>query len=101
MVERLTALGAAVNQVRSKSKILYKWKGGAIILMLQVGEDWDSAHAAAEESLAEGDFLVHPHAQVAGRDDDDEISTSTMLIMVTMLMIMITRRTLGRATLAW
>jgi len=28
-----------------------------------VGEDWDSAHAAAEESLAEADFLVHPHAQ--------------------------------------
>ena len=29
-----------------------------------MGEDWDSAHAVAEESLAEGDFLVHPHAQV-------------------------------------
>ena len=37
-----------------------------------MGEDWDSAHAAAEESLAEGDFLVHPHAQVPDRDDDDD-----------------------------
>ena len=72
------------------------WKGVAIILMLQVGENWDSAHAAAEESLAEGDFLVHPHAQVAGRDDDD-YELSMMLMIVTML----SRRTLGRATPAW
>ena len=34
-----------------------------------MGDDWDSAHTAAEESLAEEDFLVHPHAQV---DDDDD-----------------------------
>ena len=66
MVEKLRALGAAVDQVRSKSNTLYEWTVGAIILMLKVGEDWDSAHAAAEESLAEGDFLVHPHAQVSG-----------------------------------
>ena len=29
-----------------------------------MGEDWDSAHAAAEAALSEADFLVHPHAQV-------------------------------------
>ena len=41
-----------------------------------MGEDWDSAHAAAEAALTEGDFLVHPHAQVGDdvHDDPDDLS---------------------------
>ena len=38
---------------------------------LQAGEDWDSAHVVAEQAVAEGDFLVHPHAQVS--DDQHEL----------------------------
>ena len=38
-----------------------------------MGEDWDSAHAVAEEALAEGDFLVHPHAQVGDEHLHDDL----------------------------
>ena len=38
-----------------------------------MGEDWDSAHAVAEEALAEGDFLVHPHAQVGDEHLQDDL----------------------------
>ena len=65
-MEKLRALGADVDQVR-----LYLDRG--IHHHFQVGEDWDSAHAVAEEALAEGDFLVHPHAQVGDEHLHDDL----------------------------
>ena len=36
-----------------------------------MGADWEDAHAAALESMREGEFLVHPHAQVVEGAQDD------------------------------
>ena len=35
-----------------------------------MGDDWEDAHAAALESMREGEFLVHPHAQVVDGAQD-------------------------------
>ena len=51
-----------------------------------MGSDWDSAHKAAEESLKEGDFLVHPHAQVQKSREDDDDATAMVIMINTMMM---------------
>ena len=51
-----------------------------------MGSDWDSAHSAAEKSLKEGDFLVHPHAQVWKSREDDNDATAMVIMINTMMM---------------
>ena len=41
-----------------------------------MGDAWEAAHAAALESMREGEFLVHPHAQVVDGAQDGNVILS-------------------------